>query len=321
MSCYVGVDLGASKIRTVVGDADASVLARDRRRTPQDADGDAVADAVVDSIRRSLAEVDGAGGVDSAGTVDRVGIGAIGPLDRDAGTVLDPANLPAVDRIPVVDRVAAAVDAPVTLHNDATAGAIGEWYFGDATPRNLVYLTFSTGIGAGVVCDGRVLDGANGNAGEVGHVTLDPDATVRCGCGAVGHWEAFCGGANLPAFARAVREEADVDSDRTFGSAAEIFEAAGSDPLADLVVERVGKYNAVGVATVVQAFDPELLVVSGAVARNNPEAVLDPIETRLSGMLLAAPPEIRLTDRGDTAVVDGALASAVTNGRGPAGVD
>ncbi|MHB9286205.1 ROK family protein [Halobacteriales archaeon Cl-PHB] len=315
MRAYVGVDLGATNVKTAVGDADGAVVGRDRRPTPSDAGGEAIAAAVVESIRCSLAEA----GVD--GPIERVGIGSIGPLDRDAGVVVDPVNLPAAHCIPISDHVEAAIGAPVVLHNDATVGAIGECYFGDETPRNLVYLTLSTGVGAGVICDGRVLDGANGNAGEVGHLTLDPDAEVICGCGAVGHWEAFCGGANLPAYAESLRETTGVDGDERFDLPAAIFAATGSDPLADLVVERIGRWNAVGVASVVQAFDPEQVVLGGAVALNNPAAILDPIEARLPEMLLGDAPNLRLTDRGDTAVVDGALASAYTNGSDPASHD
>lgn len=312
MAAYLGVDLGATTIRAVVGDRAGRVAGADRRPTPRGQTGVAVTDAVLDAVRDACADA----GVAPEAIV-AAGVGAIGPLDRGAGTTVDPANLPDVDRVPLTGPLRTLVSTDrVFLHNDATAGAIGERFFGDGE-ENLVYLTLSTGIGAGAVVDGHVLSGWGGNAAEVGHVTVDPDGRP-CGCGGAGHWEAYCGGANVPDYARDLHDCEATRLDLATADAATVFDAdAAGDDFARRVVDRIGRWNAVGVATVVHAYAPRVVAVGGGVARNNPDRVLGPIREGLSAHVhVASTPEIRLTDRDGDAVVRGALASAITGGTG-----
>lgn len=312
MTAYLGLDLGASNLRAIVGDGDGEPLGRHRVETPRDGGGEAVLEAVLDAGREACRRA----GVDPA-DVAAAGIGTVGPLDPDAGTVVDPVNLPSVDRIDLVEPVARAFDADVYLHNDATAAAIGERFAAAGDPANLVYLTISTGIGAGVVVDGRVLEGHRGNAGEVGHVTLDPDSPLECGCGSAGHWEALCSGENLPAHARVIAAQGvATDLDLAAVDAETLLSAAGNDPVATRLAERIGTWNAVGVATLVQAYDPERVVVGGAVARNQPDTILGPVRERLPELCLSPSPPVELTRLGTEATVRGALASALTGGTG-----
>lgn len=312
MGPALGVDLGASNLRALVGDADGGALGRHRIETPRTGDDEDVIRAVLDVGSEACRRA----GLDPA-DVAAVGIATIGPLDPDDGAVVDPVNLPGVERLALVDPVARRFDAAVRLHNDATAAAIGERFAADGDPADLVYLTLSTGIGAGVLADGRVLVGHRGNAGEVGHVTLDPDSALECGCGSVGHWEALCSGENLPAHARAIAAEGvPTDLDLAAADAEKLLSAAGRDPVATRLAERIGRWNAVGVATLVQAYDPERVVVGGAVARNHPETVLGPIRASLPERCLTSPPPVELTRLGDETTVRGALASALTGGTG-----
>jgi glucokinase len=314
MPTYLGVDLGATTIRAVVGDRAGRVAGVDRRPTPRGPTGVAITGAILDAVREACADA----GV-APEDVGAAGIGAVGPLDRDAGATVDPANLPGVDSVPLVDPLGTLLSTDrIHLHNDATAGAIGERFFGDGEDH-LVYLTLSTGVGAGAVVDGHVLVGWKGNAAEVGHVTLSPDGRP-CGCGGTGHWEAYCGGANVPDYARDLHDDeatrldvGDPDLD-----AAAVFDAdAAGDDFATRVVDRIGRWNGLGVATVVHAYAPETVAVGGGVARNNPERVLRPIREELPAHVQAATtPEIRLTDLDGDAVVEGALASAITGGTG-----
>jgi glucokinase len=319
MATYLGVDLGATTIRAVVGDRAGRVVGADRSSTPEGPTGVAITEAVLDAVRGACADA----GVDPEAVV-AAGIGAVGPLDHDAGVVVEPTNLPkGVGRIPLVGPLRTLLSTDRTyFHNDATAGAIGERFFRDGGD-DLVYLTLSTGVGAGVVVDGHVLSGWDGNAAEVGHVTLDPDDGARaCGCGGTGHWEAYCGGANVPGYARDRHDgestvlpvdESDADVD-----AADVFDAAADgDDFATRVVDRIGRWNALGVATLVHAYAPRVVAVGGGVARNNTDRVLRPIRDRLPSLLhVARTPEIRLTDRDGDAVVRGALASAITGETG-----
>ncbi|QCC46540.1 ROK family protein [Halobellus limi] len=317
MAYYVGVDLGATNVRAVVADDDGTVIGRSDRGTPRGPTGITVTEAVLRVAREACAE----GGVDPE-QVNAAGIGAIGPLDLAEGTVENPANLPdTIDRIPLTGPLSVLFDTErVYLHNDTNAGVIGERFYSDRNPDDMVYLTISSGIGAGVCVDGNVLSGWDGNAGEVGHMTVDPQGLLTCGCGHDGHWEAYCSGNNIPRYAEFLFEEDDIETalpieDPEF-SAVDVFEHDGTDEFATHVVEQLAHWNAMGVANIVHAYAPLIVYVGGAVALNNPERTLDPIRERMDEMVMSNVPEIQLTTLGDDVVVKGALASAMTDGTG-----
>jgi len=337
---YAGVDLGASRLRAVVGDADGAIAGRSERSTPRES-GIAVTEAVLETVRAACGET----GVIPA-DLQAVGVGSIGPLDLAAGTVERPANLP-VERVPLRGPLSELVGGEVSVHNDTTAGVIGERYYSDRAPDDMVYLTISSGIGAGVSVDGRVLRGWDGNAGEVGHYVVDPAGGLTCGCGRPGHWEAYCSGANIPRYARLLASEhpaeaadsslpvdppfpaadgshededafdpTDPESRPEFETSA-VFEAAGTgDRFAERVLERVATWNAVGVTNVVHAFAPLAVYVGGAVALSNPGQVIDPIRERLQETVMTNVPDVRPTTLGEDVVLRGALASALTGGPG-----
>ena len=311
MARYLGFDVGATNTRAAVADADGTVLGRDDRPTPDGPDGAAVADGV----REAGLAACRAAGVDPA-DVERAAVATVAEIDRDRGGVVDPSNFPDdIEFLPLVAALSGLADE-VRLLNDATAGAVGERAAGAGT-EDVVYLTVSTGIGAGVVTDGRVLEGHRGNAGEVGHLTLDPAGRLDCGCGGAGHWEAYCSGANLPRYARFLAAETGVDTDLPLESleAADVFAAADADPLAARVLERVAEWNTRGVAAVVHAYDPEVVAVGGAVALENPERVVDPVRRRLPAALhVGSAPDLRLPSAGADAVLDGAVEVAVRGG-------
>lgn len=314
MRTYAGVDLGATNLRAAVADAEGSILGEARRSTPRGPDGRAVTDAVVATLEGACRDA----GVGPA-ELSAVGVASIGPLDRTAGAVVDPPNLPdGVERVDLTAPVAELVGSGrVSLHNDAVAGVLGERQFGDA-PDNAVYLTISSGVGAGACVDGHVLAGRNGNAAEMGHLTVDPGGLMPCGCGGAGHWEAYCGGRNLPAYAARLRETEGLETSLPLQDgdidAADVFAAAGDDPLADVVVERVARWNALGVAALVHAYDPAVVAVGGAVALENERLVVDPIRERVEAHLAVPAPTIRPTTLGESAVVRGAIAGAMTGG-------
>ena len=348
---YVGVDVGATNLRAVVGDETATILGSAKVPTPKGPGGVAVTEALLDAVREACA----AAGVDPT-TVEAAGIASIGPLDLAAGAVDNPANFPdGIGRIPLTGPLGELLDTDeVYLHNDADAGVIGERFHAERNPDDMVYLTISSGIGAGVAVDGHVLAGWDGNAGEVGHTPLDPAGGMTCGCGRDGHWEAYCSGENIPRYARRLYGmgpdgaesagggdgasdgesggAADGDSTGSGGtadwtdtavpveadsfSAADVFAHAGEDAFADHVVDRIASWNAQGVATLVQAYAPLVITIGGAVALENPELVVDPIRDRVEELAFGNVPEVRTTDLGDEVVVEGALASAISGGTG-----
>jgi len=318
MATYAGVDLGATNVRAVVGDETGTVISSAFNPTPQGPNGIAITEAILETIR------DVCDGADIDPTqLSAVGIGSFGPLDLAEGAVENPANLPdRIDRIPLTGPVSKLVESEsVYLHNDTTAGVIGERFYSDRNPDDMVYLTISSGVGAGIAVDGNVLAGWDGNAGEVGHMTVDPEGYMPCGCGIDGHWEAYCSGNNIPVYAARLHEDDPVETslnveDPDF-SAVSVFEAAtDGDEFARHVLDRVGQWNAIGVANLVHAYAPLVIYVGGAVTTNNPDWVLDPIQERIDDLVMSNVPDIQLTTLGEEVVVKGALASALTDGTG-----
>lgn len=317
MGYYAGIDLGATNVRGVVADESGTVLGSDDRPTPQGPTGIAVTEAVLDTIRRACQNA-----AVRPVEIQAAGIASIGPLDLAAGLVEDPANLPnTIDRIPLTGPVSNLIDSTqVSLHNDTNAGVMGERFYSDRNPDDMVYLTISSGIGAGVCVDGHVLLGWDGNAGEIGHLVVDPEGRLTCGCGHDGHWEAYCSGNNIPRYARLLAEETGYETDLPLDadgfSAADVFSLADRDDLADHVIGRVARWNAIGVANLVHAYAPLVIHVGGAVALNNPDLVLDPIRDHIDELVMSNVPEVELTTMGEDVVVRGALASALTDGTG-----
>jgi len=315
MAYYAGVDLGATNLRAAIGNEDGEVLSVARSSTPRGPTGIAITEAILSALREACEDV----GI-APDRLEAVGVGSIGPLDLTEGTVENPANLPgAIDQVPITGPIGNLVDSDrVYLHNDTNAGVIGERFYSDLNPDDMAYLTISSGIGAGVAVDGHVLTGWDGNAGEIGHVTVDPDGRMQCGCGIDGHWEAYCSGNNLPAYARYLARNRDVDTglpieDADF-DAANLFGAAGEDPLADYTIDRMSRWNAQGMAALVHAYAPLVVYVGGGVTLHNESLVLDPIRDRLEDLVMTNVPEIRETNLGDDVVLRGALASALTGG-------
>lgn len=307
MSYYLGVDAGATRLRAAVATDPETVVGRAETPTP-DADGRTVSAALLETVRAACADA----GVGLA-AVTAAGVGSFGPIDREAGAVVRPANV-AAGRIPVVGPLRDLLATNrIDFRNDADAGVRAERH---ATGmENVAYLTISTGIGAGVIVDGCLLSGNKGNAGEVGHATVDATGAMDCGCGAAGHWEAYCSGANIPRYAAYVHRTEEVGTDLPVGeegiTAADVF-AAPEDDLAAAVIARLARWNTVGVANLIQAFAPSHVAVGGAVALNNPEAIIEPVRQRLPERLTVDAPTVAPTALGDEVVLRGALVGAVS---------
>ncbi|WP_049927084.1 ROK family protein [Halopiger goleimassiliensis] len=318
MGYYAGVDLGATNVRAIVAEPDGTTIGVSRNATPRGPTGIDVTEGVLETLRDACTDA----GVDPT-AIEAAGIASIGPFDLAEGAVVDPANLPdSIDRIPLTGPVEKLIDSEeVYLHNDTNAGVIGERFYSDRNPDDMVYITISSGIGAGVCCDGHVLEGWDANAGEVGHYVVDPRGRLTCGCGREGHWEAYCSGNGIPEYARLLAEDdpttaTDLPLEDPDFTAKDVFDLAGEDELADYVIDQLAHWNAIGVTNVVHAFSPIVVSFGGAVALHNEDLVVDPIRERVSEMVMTNVPEIRVTELGDDVVVEGALASALTAGTG-----
>ena len=196
-----------------------------------------------------------------------VGIGCGGPLDPARGLLLTPLHLPDV---PVAELAEQAFGVQAALENDGTAAALGEhrWGAGRGT-RDMVYLTISTGVGGGVIAHGELYVGAEGNGSELGHVTVDWRGRLCRGCGRRGCLEAYVSGTSIAERA----QEAGLDE-----TAAEAVAAAAQlgDPVASAVWEETVEALASGLTSIVNVFEPQLVVIGGGVSRSG-EQLLGPV--------------------------------------------
>ena len=188
-----GVDLGGTNLRVGVVHPDATIAGQTRMATPPTLDG------IVTAITDAVAELEPV-----RSDARALGVGAAGMVDRE-GVIHYSPNVPAFLEAPVRARLQDALGMPVVVDNDANVAAVGELEHGAARGcRNALVITLGTGVGGGLVCDGRVLRGAHGFAGEIGHFQVDPHGPT-CACGERGHWEALSSGTALGSLGRGAR--------------------------------------------------------------------------------------------------------------------
>jgi glucokinase len=270
MRYVIGIDIGGTNL--VVGavrEDGTQVLGLHSEPTGASHGADHVIDRIVGMATATITE---ARAREPAADMVGVGIGCPGPLDTKAGIVILTPNLGWVD-MPVRDRIADRLGLPGSLDNDANCAMAGEWWVGAARgARHAITVTLGTGIGGGIVVDGKLLHGASDVAAEVGHITIETNGR-RCGCGNDGCLEAYASG---PAIARRTREaiEAGAESAITLIvhgelpliTAQTVYEAAATgDPLALEVVHETAKYLGVGVANLINILNPEVVVICGGV--------------------------------------------------------
>ena len=262
----LGVDLGGTKTLCAVASRRGEIIGRDLRPTPA-ADGpEAGIKALLDSMRGALADA-GA----SPGQIVAIGLGVPGLLDVAAGVMLTSPNLPGWRDVPLRDIVQQEFGVATHLVNDANAAALGEAKYGAARGvADFVYVTLSTGIGAGIVIGGKLYTGKFGGAGELGHMTIQADGPP-CACGGNGCWETLASGTALEREARVrlragetslMLEYVDGDIDRV--DAPRVHRAAlAGDRLANELIVLTGYYVGIGLANIINIFNPELIVLGG----------------------------------------------------------
>lgn len=305
---YAAVDVGATNVRVAGGDEDG-LKEKVSERTDRDHGADGVSAQITRMIRSLEIE-----------EPISIGVGSIGPIDICTGSIVNTPNFP-FKTIAVMEPLTFEFHVPVRMLNDCSAAVLGEQMFGAGKGlRNIAYVTLSTGLGGGAIVDGHLLVGKDGNAVEIGHLTIDPGSPLVCGCGCRGHWEAYCSGDNIPNFARLLLDDWGDDSllleladgDPTGITAKILFDVAKKgDPAAKHVVSKIGEVNAVGFADIVNAFDPGLITVGGSIALRNPDLTLQPILENIDRHLINRRPDIKITPLGEDAVLYGALALAI----------
>jgi len=283
----IGVDLGGTNIAAGAMPTDGT---REIGMRMAPTHGEEGADAVVDRIARMIedviAQTQAETGADRSDFLG-VGIGSPGPLDRARGIVIVSPNLGWRD-FPLRDEVSKRVKLPAALDNDANCATLGEWWCGAAKGgRNVVGITIGTGIGGGLIFDGKLYHGSSDGAGEIGHTTIDSTGR-RCKCGNYGCLEAYASG---PAIAERAREELEVDGNSILHEMAEgdlsritaqiVFEASKrGDPVATQVVRDTAHFLGVGVSNLINVLNPDIVVIAGGVTQAG-DLLFDPLRAEI----------------------------------------
>ncbi|MFP5225726.1 MAG: ROK family protein [Actinomycetota bacterium] len=306
MRIAIGIDIGGTKLAGAAVDERGQILAR--KELPSSARNDVT---IVSGVAKLVDELKAI-----APRVKGVGIGCAGLIDDRSGVVVTSPNLPLRD-IGLRDMLSTRVGLPVILENDANVAAVGEALVGAGAGRSPVLcVTVGTGIGGGIVVDGRLLRGANGFAGEVGHMVVDPDGPV-CACGSKGCLEAMASGNALgrvaleriedPA-AVALRERRDAGAKVTGALVGAL--AADGDPFAGSIIIEAGRWLGLGLANLANLLDPEVIVVGGGAGSGTADLLLPSAVGALSERLLGhgfrLAPEVVPAALGNAAGVTGA---------------
>jgi glucokinase len=204
-------------------------------------------------------------------SIKAIGVSCGGPLDSKKGLLLSPPNLPGWDRVPIVEMLQNKFNVPAFLENDANAGALAEWKFGAGrSTRNMVFLTFGTGLGAGLILGGRLYSGTCDLGGEAGHLRLAEDGPI--GYHKRGSFEGFCSGTGLAqmmtfellCLAEEIGKQEMIQRFKSPGEVTgrDVVEwAKNGDPLALTVVEKSGRYLGKGLSILIDLLNPELVVI------------------------------------------------------------
>jgi glucokinase len=293
----LGLDIGGTKIAAGVVGADGSVQGfvwapTEAQRGPDDA-----LERLFELGRRAVAE----SGV-AWDTVEAVGIGCGGPLDSANGILIAPLHLHGWSDVPVTELATAALGRPAVLDNDGVAACAGEHRYGAGRgTSDMVYLTISTGVGGGAVIDGALHRGRTGNGGELGHVTVDWRGRL-CGCGRRGCLEAYCSGTSIAERAH----EAGMQG----ATAADVARAAqAGDAVAKRIWDETCEALACGITSIVNLFEPEIVVLGGGVVRTG-EQLLAPVRELVSAQAIGDAVPVVPAELGDAVGVVGAATIA-----------
>jgi glucokinase len=256
----IGVDLGGTNLRTALVSPAGVVLAK-RKEASLASEGH---HKVVARLLRNITEQRETA-IQQGLEVSAVGVGAPGVILSGEGVVVTSPNFPDWNNLPLRQELEKVLCLPVFIENDANAAALGEQWRGAAKDvASMIFLTLGTGVGGGIVYEGRIWEGAHGMAGEVGHMTLEPEGR-KCGCGNRGCLEMY---ASSRGIVMSYIDAAPPGAALGAGSitSADIYRAAGEgEPLAVKVMQEMGRYLGIGIASLINILNPQMVVIGGGV--------------------------------------------------------
>lgn len=268
---YVGVDIGGTKCAVLAGTEQMEILERVQFATETNRGPDFAINQLLEQASRIIDQLEGY-------TLAAIGISCGGPLDSKKGLIQSPPNLPGWDNIPIVQIFEDHFNVPAFLQNDANACALAEFRFGAGRgTNNMIFLTFGTGLGAGLILDGRLYTGSSDLAGEVGHIRLADEGPE--GFGKHGSFEGFCSGAGIARLARNIIRQKWQNGEKVdFIQTEEQLAALSTKTLAEAAIDgnqtainifaTSGRYLGMGLSILIDTFNPQRIVIGGVYARN-----------------------------------------------------
>lgn len=269
---FLGFDIGGTKCAVITANAECNgevtLLEKRKCATRLDITPQEMIDILIEMADEIVKE-----------TPVAIGISCGGPLNSEKGVILSPPNLPGWDNVEIVKQIKEHYKVPVYLQNDANACAVAEWKFGAGKgSKNMVFMTFGTGLGAGLILDGKLYSGTNDNAGELGHIRLSDSGPV--GYGKAGSFEGFCSGGGLAQLGFIMAQEAVKSGtyplyfkkgmtarDVTAKTVADAAHAG--DETAINVYKKCGEYLGKGLSIVIDLLNPEVIVIGSIFARSS----------------------------------------------------
>ena len=268
---YLGLDIGGTKCSIVVGDASFSILRKVSFDTNTARGWRSILSEFTGHIKRLLDEY-------NLYNLKRIGISCGGPLDSKRGLIFSPPNLPGWDNVPITRILSDEFGVEAALQNDANACALAEWLMGAGKgTSNMIFLTFGTGMGAGLILNGRLYSGTNDLGGEVGHIRLAKTGPV--GYGKAGSFEGFCSGGGIARLAKTIISEklnnnqvvdfcASLESVQYIDTKMIALAAAAGDPVANEIIGISAEYLGQALSAFIDILNPECIVIGSIYARN-----------------------------------------------------
>lgn len=288
---YIGIDLGGTKILTAVAAENGKIIEKVKLETETELGQDKIKENIFKSIYKVLEKAD-----IKIEEIKAIGIGSPGPLNVEQGIIYESANLP-LENMKIVDLVENETGINTYLQNDANTAALGEKVFGAGKEADdLLYITISTGVGGGIIINCNIYYGHTGNAGEIGHMTVDP-AGPQCGCGNYGCLESFSSGTAIKNMAQRAIENGESTLIKKLAkenklSAKLVAKAADKgDQKALDIFAKAGYYLGIGIANLVNIFNPEMIILGGGVMKAQ-EYFLDRAKKEFKKRALKAPADI-----------------------------
>ncbi|HEY0426691.1 MAG TPA: ROK family protein [Pyrinomonadaceae bacterium] len=255
----LAADLGGTNLRMAAIDREGGVLYRTRRETPRGDGADKILQAIVESAnecRENCVDVQ----------IKAISAAVPGAVDVANGLIITAPNLPALNDFPIVEALEKALGVEAILENDANAAAIGEnWLGASKNFKNSIFVTLGTGIGGGIIIDGKILRGVGGMAGEIGHISVEADG-VPCRCGSCGCVEQYASASAIVRIAKELAAQYPASTLKMSAdlTASEVFEAGkNDDALALEVFRQVGFYLGVAITSLINILNPEIVVIGG----------------------------------------------------------